>query len=545
MKIRSILLRNFLIIQKADITLDNGLTAVTGETGSGKSLFVEAVKLLLGGKAHKGLVGPWGKTGELAAIIELGEEDGSLRDGLEALAIELEDGRHLTLRRVIGDKSLLYLNGSPVSAQALQDLFADWMEISSQFENRELFRPEYQLAFLDAVALTAELKETYAAQWDELRAIADEMDTLRKQDDPSRRDYLEFQIKELDEFRPQSGEEERLKQKMLFLENSQKISELIAKSDEGLLAAVSALHPVERALADLSRIADLGDLPARLSSALIECRDLQRTLAAFSGRMEPDDSDQTDIQDRYDRLNRLLMKHGAKDAAGLLERHDAMKKELAELSRVPDRIEELDRRRGKVGSEAEKTALKMRRERQKAIPSLEKRLTEHLLKFGMERVVFKMVLTPNEKLSAGGLDTLRFMVNTIGSGELYPVKNLSGGELSRLLLAIKLVDNDAGRFILFDEIDANIGGEVAARAAEELKKNSELNQILVVTHFPQTAARADAQLVVEKSSGGAAMESTLRPVEGDERVRELARMMGDSSAKENLTAARKLLRAAH
>ena len=545
MKIRSILLRNFLIIQKADISLDGGLTAVTGETGSGKSLFVEAVKLLLGGKAHKGLTGPWGKTGELAAVIELEPNDRSLREDLDALGIEPEDDRTITIRRVIGEKSLLYLNGSPVAAQDLQRLFADWMEISSQFENRELFKPEYQLSVLDAVALTDEMKGTYAAQWKELRALADEMDDLRRQDDPARRDYLEFQIREIGDLRPQAGEEERLKQKMLFMENHKKIEELIEKSAEGLLAAVSALNPVERSLADLSRIADLGDLPARASSALIECRDLQRTLAAFSGRMDPDESDEGDIRERYDRLNRLLMKHGVKDAAALIERLDAMKKELAELSRAPERIEELGRRHRTVRDEAEKTALKMRKERRKSIAPLEKRLTDHLLRFGMERVVFKMDLAPSDDLCPDGLDTLRFLINTIGSGDLYGIKNLSGGELSRLLLALKLVDNDAGRFILFDEIDANIGGEVAARAAEELKKNSKSNQILVVTHFPQTAARAGAHLVVEKSSAGDAMESSIRSVESDDRVRELARMMGDSSSKENLTAARKLLRAAH
>jgi len=544
-KIRSILLRNFLIIQKADLSLDDGLTAVTGETGSGKSLFVEAVKLLLGGKAHKGLTGPWGKTGEVAAIIEVEPCDRCLREDLDTLGIEPEEDRAITMRRVIGEKSLLYLNGSPVAAQDLQRLFADRMEISSQFENRELFKPEYQLSVLDAVALTEELEEAYAVRWRELRSITDEMEGLRRQDDPARRDYLEFQIREIEEFRPQAGEEERLKQRLSLLDNRKKIEELIAKSDEGLHAAVSALNPTERALADLSRIADLGDLPARASSALIECRDLQRTLAAFSGRMDPDESNDDDLRERYDRLNRLLMKHGVKDAIALIERHDEMKKELTELSRAPERIDELDRRRRKVRDEAEKTALKMRKERQKAIAPLEKRLTDHLLRFGMDRVVFKLDLAPSDDLCPAGLDTLRFLINTIGSGDLYGIKNLSGGELSRLLLALKLVDNDSGRFILFDEIDANIGGEVAARAAEELKKNSLSNQILVVTHFPQTAARAGAHLVVEKSTFGAAMESSIRPVAGDERVRELARMMGDSSSKENLTAARKLLRATH
>ncbi len=540
MKIRSIVLRNFLIIQKADIDLDNGLTAVTGETGSGKSLFVEAVKLLLGGKSHKGMVGPWGKTGELAAIIEIGEKDAALAEHLAEIAIEPDEERCVTVRRVIGEKSLTYLNDSPVSAQSLSGLFGEWMEISSQFENRELFRPEYQLAVLDAFALSDKLKAEYAAQWRKLQALRGEIELLKKQDEPARRDYLEFQIKELDEFRPKAGEDERLKQKILLSENRKKLEGLITKSDESLQTVTEALHTADRALAEMSRITDIGDLPARASSALIECRDIQRTLRAATGRMDLDDADE-ELKGRYDKLGALLMKHGVRNAEGLIERHLAMKKELAELIRIPDRVRELNREFFALKSEAEKTAHKMRKARLKTIAPLEKELTGYLLKFGMERIVFKVVVTQNEELSPAGLDTVRFMMNTIGSGELYPIKNLSGGELSRLLLALKLVDNDAGRFILFDEIDSNIGGEIAARAAAELKENSKFNQILVVTHFPQTAAWADAHLVVEKSADGEAMESTLHTIQGAQRVRELARMMGDSGSKENIKAAHKLL----
>ncbi|HOW52292.1 MAG TPA: AAA family ATPase [bacterium] len=540
MKIRSIILRNFLIIQKADIDLDAGLTAVTGETGSGKSLFVEAVKLLLGGKSHKGMVGPWGKTGELSALVELGDADGLLRERLAALAIEPDEERFVTVRRVIGDKSLTYLNDSPVSAQSLTDLFADWMEISSQFENRELFKAEYQLSVLDGFALSDKLKAEYAAQWEKLQALRNEIETLKRQDDPARRDYLEFQIRELDEFRPKAGEEERLRQKMLLSENRKKLEALITKGDDGLQAAVEALHGADRAIADMAKITDLGDLPQRTASALIECRDLHRTLRSVAGRMDLDDADE-ELKGRWDKLSGLLMKHGVKDADGLIEKHIVMKRELADLIKTPDRVRELNREFFALKSEAEKTAQKMRKARLKTIAPLEKELTGYLLKFGMERIVFKIVVAQNEELSAAGLDTVRFMMNTIGSGELYPIKNLSGGELSRLLLALKLVDNDAGRFILFDEIDANIGGEIAARAAAELKENSKFNQILVVTHFPQTAAWADAHLVVEKSAEGEAMESTLHAVESDDRVRELARMMGDSSSKENIKAAHKLL----
>ncbi len=540
MKIRSIVLRNFLIIQKADIELDNGLTAVTGETGSGKSLFVEAVKLLLGGKSHKGMVGPWGRTGELAAVIEIGETDAALAERLAELAIDPDEERCVTVRRVIGEKSLTYLNDSPVSAQSLQDIFGEWMEISSQFENRELFKPEYQLSVLDAFALSDKLKAEYAAQWQKLQALRNEIELLKKQDEPARRDYLEFQIKELDEFRPKAGEDERLKQKILLSENRKKLEGLITKSDESLQTVTEALHTADRALAEMTRITDIGDLPARASSALIECRDIQRTLRAATGRMDLDDADE-ELKGRYDKMGGLLMKHSAKDSEGLVAKLMEMKKELAELIRIPDRVRELNREFFALKTETEKTAHKMRKARLKTIAPLEKELTGYLLKFGMERIVFKIVVTQNEELSAAGLDTVRFMMNTIGSGELYSIKNLSGGELSRLLLALKLVDNDAGRFILFDEIDSNIGGEIASRAAAELKENSKFNQILVVTHFPQTAAWADAHLVVEKSAEGESMESTLHTVDGDGRVRELARMMGDSGAKENIKAAHKLL----
>jgi len=540
MKIRSIHLRNFLIIRKSDISLHGGLTTVTGETGSGKSLFVEAVKLLLGGRSQKGMVGPWGKTGDLAAVIEPEEADATLRERLAALAIEPDEEGRITVRRIVGEKSLAYLNDMPVGAQSLADLFSDWMEISSQFENRELFRPEYQLAVLDADALPDKVREQYQGQWEKLQELKGEIETLKKQDAPARRDYLEFQIRELDEFRPKAGEDERLKRKVTLAENRQKIEALLAKGDESLQAASDALNVADRALAEMARFAHIGDLPARVSSALIECRDIHRSLAATAGR---DDLETTDegAQERYDRLNHLLMKHNAKDAEELIARHLAMKKELEELFRIPDRVRELNREFFALKAAAEETARKMRKARLKAIVPLEKRLTGYLSKFGMEKIVFKIVLQQNEELSPAGLDAARFMMNTIGSGELHGIRTLSGGELSRLLLALKLVDNETGRFILFDEIDANIGGEVAARAADELKENSRFNQMLVVTHFPQTAARADSHLVVEKAEGDGAIESSLSTVEGEERIRELARMMGDSASKENIRAAHKLL----
>jgi len=542
MKIRSIHLKNFLIIRESTVSLNEGFTAVTGETGSGKSLFVEAVRLLLGGRGTRSLAGPWGATGEASAIVEISPRDTALLSALHDLAIEPDDDHGIVVRRVIGERNAAFLNASPVPAQKLAEIFGDWIEISSQFENRELYRSDYQTAVLDTFGVPEKLRTAYEKQWHALQETRAELARLRALDDPRRRDYLSFQIEELSSFNPQEGEDADLEQRIRIAENRKRLEGLAARADEALSQADTALTAADRALGEMARITDLKDLPDRTAAILIECRDISRTLTDIAQRLTATD-DEEELRARHDTLNRLLLKHGVRDAAGLIAVWRSLEKEASDLAETPARLAALEEKERSLIAAARKTAAAIHEARMKAAPKLEKKITGHLKTLGMPEVVFRVVVTPQEDLSASGADTVRFMVNTIGTGDLRDIKTLSGGELSRLLLALKLVDQEEGKFILFDEIDANIGGETAAHAAEQLRESAARNQILVVTHFPQTAACAGTHIVVEKVSerSGSPVETRLREVSGDERIREVARMMGDAESKENLKAAHKLL----
>ncbi len=414
------------------------------------------------------------------------------------------------------------------------------LEISSQFENRELFKSEYQIGVIDRFALPEQLRVSYSELYAKLTAIKKEIEYLKRQDEPSKRDYLEFQIKEIGDLGLQAGEEDTLKQKIETADNMQKIQSLVSQLEDLISSSNGALSQADRRMNDLTKIMAVGDLADRLRSLSIECADIERSFNRLTSNIDENMIDD-EARERYNKLCSIFMKHGVKGSHELLAKYAEMSAELKSLFAVPDKIRDLNKEYYKTLKTAEEEAQKMQKLRLNIIPGIESKIAEYLAKFGMERAVFKIVIIKSEELGEHGFDSIKFMVNTIGSGEMFQVKNLSGGELSRLLLALKLIDNEQGRFILFDEIDSNIGGEVASRAAQELKESSKSNQIVVVTHFPQTAARGDAHFVVEKS-GEDDIQSMLHQVDKAERIKELARMMGDSSSTANFEAARKLVR---
>jgi len=539
MKIISLQLKNFLIIPELEIELSKNFNAVTGETGSGKSLFVSAIKLLRGERATKNLVGKWGDRGELSSMIEVEPEDKKLLKTLDYLSIEPDEEKRIYLRRIIGSKNVCYVNGAIVSLTTFEKLLSDYIEISSQFENRELFKPEYQFNVIDQFIEKRELLTKYRELYSSLTSLEKEAEKLKERDDPSMRDYLEFQINEIEDMKIVPGEEIELEERVNFLENRQKIIKLVMELDEHLGSVDSLLSHAAENAEDLNGLINFSSEAERVSSVLIECSDILQSVQRIKSEAEEYVIDES-VRDRFDRINTLIMKHSSSGTGDLVHKHSLMIGELEQLELVPAKIKETLAKLEKVKKEAFEVAAKLHSMRSLASMDIEKKIEKYLLKFGMKGITFKIVIEAKETLNEFGSSSIQFVVNTIGGDKLYSIKNLSGGELSRLLLSLKLIDNEAGRFILFDEIDSNIGGEIASKAADELKKTSKQNQILVVTHFPQTAAKADSHLIVEKETDDD-VRSTLRILSNSERIHELARMMGNAKAMENIKAAEKLL----
>ena len=540
MKISNIFLRNFLIIKKSNIELSSGLTTVTGETGSGKSLFVSALKALRGERLAKTLLGKWGKSGEICAEITLESGDDEIRKILAGNDIEPENDRILA-RRVFGEKNGVYLNDVPVSSAFIASLLGDMIEIGSQFENRELFKKDYRMKIVDLKAGTNAVLSDYKELYHKIQALRKTIEDLRSKDDIGKRDYLEYQISEIEKLETYENEESELLSKVKFIENRAKIVKYSSDFVNSLSSALDSLNSADSAAADLAELDDIGDIPGRISAAVIELDDIAKTASSLFSKYDEPIDNIDEIQSRFDKLSSLFIKHGVSTSAGLLKKLEHLNEELFEMNKIPHKISESEKELATLIKKASALAEKLHEKRQKAVKPLEESILKYLLKFGMKGVRFSILLNKLEELGENGLDEAVFEINTIGTEKMADITSLSGGELSRLLLSVKLIDDEEGKVILFDEIDSSIGGETARSAALEMKKNSSKNQIIVITHFPQTASLADRHIVVEKSVGAGEVETEISILDKKGRIKELARMMGNSESPDFLAAAEKMI----
>ena len=540
MKITNIFLRNFLIIKKSNIELSSGLTTVTGETGSGKSLFVSAMKALRGERLSKTLLGKWGKSGEICAEITLEAGDDEIRNLLAGNDIEPENDKIL-VRRVFGDKNSVYLNDVPVSSAFLASLLGEMIEIGSQFENRELFKKDYRMKIVDLKAEDAAVLAEYKEIFHKIQSFRKTIEELKAKDDISKRDYFEYQINEIEKIETYENEEAELLSKIKFAENRVKIVKYSSELINSLNSSIDFLNSADSAATDLAELDDIGDIPSRVSATVIELDDIAKTSSAlFSKYDEPVDNIE-EIQTKFDKLSSLFMKHGVSNSADLLKKLDSLNEELFEMNKIPRKTEEAEKELSAMLKKGEKLAEDLRKKRLKAIKPLEENILKYLLKFGMKGVRFSILLNKLDELGENGFDEALFEINTIGTEKMADITSLSGGELSRLLLSVKLIDDEEGKVILFDEIDSSIGGETARSAALEMKKNSQKNQIVVITHFPQTASLANTHIVVKKSVGEGEVETEISILDKAGRIKELARMMGNSESADFLTAAEKMI----
>ncbi|MBO4440745.1 AAA family ATPase [bacterium] len=540
MKINTICLKNFLIIRKVSIPLSSGFTAITGETGSGKSLFVSAMKALRGEKITKSLLGKWGKSGEISAEITIEEGDSTLRQALSDNDIFFENNT-LILRRVFGEKNTTYLNDSPVSLALTSALLGDLIEIGSQFENRELFKKDYRMRIIDSKAGNTKLALEYKVIYHQIQALNREIEALGKQDDPAQRDYLEYQIGEIEKLETWDGEDEELSKKIKIVENREKIMKLGSELASCLENAAEELRRSDFLASEVTGLIDAEELSKRINASSIEIDDIHRSTLHLLSAYDSEIDDVNEIRARYDRLSSLLFKHKVQSSTDLLKKADQLRDELSEIEKIPNKIKELQEELKKERKKAEKLAEELHKNRSAVVGPLEKQLLSYLVKFGMKTTRFSISLNKLDDLNETGFDDALFEINTIGTGKMAELTSLSGGELSRFLLAVKLLDDESGRVILFDEIDSSIGGEIAKNTALEMRGNSSKNQILMVTHFPQSAAVAQTHIVVEKNTDNGEAETDIRTLSRSERVRELARMMGDSTSEDFIATAEKMV----
>ncbi|MBI1963490.1 MAG: DNA repair protein RecN [Candidatus Rokubacteria bacterium] len=535
--LRELRIRNFAVIESVTVALASGLNVLTGETGAGKSMLIDAILLVRGARAQADVIRTDAETATVEAVFDV-EPRGPVAAALEEAGLGLEDGQ-LVLRREVSraGRHRAFANDSPVTVGLLERLGDHLVEVHGQHEHQRLLEPARQLELLDRFADAEELRERVAglhAKHREARAALERTRTAER-DRAQREDLLRFQLSELDAARLRPGEEEELRAERRRLQHAGKLqaglAEAAALLDAERDSALARIDRAARALQDLGRIDPAYAAPvealeggrAQLEDALAAVRALRDAVEAEPGRLEA-------LDERLDALTRLERKYGDTEETMLRFRDEAAA-ELDRLARHEELVAEQERLLGELGGELAAAATVLAERRRAAAERREPQIERELRALGMERAAFRIGLerAPLEEVSARGLDRVELRLSTNPGEELRPLARVaSGGELSRVMLALKAVLAKADRVptLVFDEVDAGIGGRVASVVAQKLAAAAEGRQVLCVTHLAPIAAAAAHHVRVAKSVRGGRTRVSAEAVAGDARVEEIARMLG-------------------
>lgn len=546
-------IENFAVIERLDVRLEPGLNVLTGETGAGKSIIVGALSLLLGERASTEAV----RAGASRAVVE-GVFDVEGREEilmlLEAQGLSPEDGLLILRREVaVEGRNRAWINGSASTASLVGEIGSRLVDLHGQHEHQALLRLDAQRDILDAYAdqteLAGEMREVYE-ELAEARQGLEDLDDRRREIE-QRADFLRFQLEEIDKAELEPGEEQALDEESRRLEHAEDLARLSNGLHQALYESETAVAEVlgglRRQLDELIRI-DPTEAPARelLETAYYNVEELGRRMADYASRVEHDPARLDRLQRRRDVLFRLKSKYGA-TIEEVLETARTAREELDIMEGSSFERKALEKRRDAALERAVEVAARLSEGRESAAGRLSEEIKDVLPGLGLEGARFQVMLSPLETPGPYGAERVEFLVAVNVGFEPRPLaKVASGGELSRVMLALKtiLARVDAVPTLVFDEIDAGIGGRVAVQVGAELQEVAGHHQVFAITHLPQIACRAHHHLLVLKGEVGGMTRTALEELEGDERVRELARMLGgDPESETSLEHARELLRA--
>ena len=544
-------IQNYAVIERLAVRIEPGLNALTGETGAGKSIVVGAVALLLGERASADTVRAGSDRALIEAVFDVAGDDavGAL---LAEHGIDAEDGLLILRREVAREgRNRAWINGSPTTASLVGELGRRLVDLHGQHEHQTLLRRDEQRVILDAYGGATDLAATVSEAAARLRALAARGTDLERhrEEVAQRADLLRHQAEEIEEAQLEPGEEERLEVEAHRLDHSEELARLSSTLHEAVYAAedsiTARLAELRRTLDHLLRIdATAEEWRPVLDDALYGLEELGRRMGEYASLVDSDPARLDGLRRRQDRIFRLRAKYGptlddvvatGRDARAELERLDT-----AELER-----RELDREMAAARGALTDGAARLTRKRRSAAKTLERAVAELLPALGMPGGRFVVQLTPLSETDGRGAEEVEFLIAVNAGFEPRELARVaSGGELSRVMLALKTILAAVDRMptLVFDEIDAGIGGRVAHQVADLLRQVAGRHQVFVVTHLPQIASRAEHHLLVEKSEAGGRASTSLRELNGEERVQELARMLGgDPESSVSLEHARELL----
>lgn len=542
-------IENIAVIECADISFDRGFNVLTGETGAGKSIVIDAISAILGERAYRDMIRTGTERASVRAVFtNVPEFPWFAENGVEY------DPETVISREIhLDGKNICRVNGTLVNVSCLHKLGIQLINIHGQHDSAALFDEENHLAFLDAFADNGKLRASYGERYEAVAKLRRQISSLTMDEGEKlrRMENLKYQIAEIEKAELEPGEDDRLEERRKVLQNAEKLSNGMETAVECLYGgedsdgASGLLAQAEYALARLSRFSDsfavlhdrVSDLMYQVQDAAEEVRDARDSLSYSADELEQ-------IESRLDVIHKLRRKYGT-TCEDILEYLDKAKKELDEIEFADDKLERLKKNLKKAEKEAWDAALALRENRQQAADTMSKRILSELAQLDMPRVQFACRFTETE-LTANGADAVAFYMSANAGEALKPLSRVaSGGELARIMLAMKnvLAEKDQVATLIFDEVDTGVSGRAAQKVAEKLRSVAVHKQVLCVTHLPQLAALANTHLLIAKSERDGRTYTSVTPLDLEGRKRELARIIGGANITETtLKSAEEMLR---
>ena len=552
-----LVVENYAVVERLRVHFHAGLNLLTGETGSGKSIVVDALGLLLGGRASAEMIRTGESRARVAGIFDVREHT-AVRRLLEPVGLELEDGELLIEREILGGgKSRAFVGSRPVSVALLKDLAPLLGDIHGQHDQQLLFSPDAQRDMLDAASGHRDLLDRVAGLYRQWRAAAAELEELERSEQEKLRllDLWSFQRKEIASAALAADEDAALENERRVLQNVQRLQENATTAYEAVYenreSALSLASLAAKRVDELCRIdSSLEGLRENLKAANLSLQEAAYALRDYISKLEANPGRLEEVETRLASIDKLKRKYG-RSIAEILTFLAEVTRQIAAVEHTGERMEQLRQDQKRLAAEFGKLAAELTAGRQAAGRNLEKQVEAELAQLAMERTVFRVALAESP-WSAHGADRVEFLVSPNVGEEPKPLEKVaSGGEISRIALALKtcLIGPASGkepaviRTLVFDEVDAGVGGSAAEGVGRRLKRLAESSQVLCVTHLPQIASFADHHYRVEKQEAGGRTVAVIEELDAAARTREVGRMLsGQKLTPEALKNAEQLIR---
>jgi len=548
--LQSLQISNYAIISNLEVRFSNKLTIITGETGAGKSILMDALGLALGDRADLSQMGDKNKKLIVEATFQVDPSE-NIMAIMQALEIDFDND--IIVRREIAanGKSRSFVNDTPVTLSQLQELSSLLVDLHQQFDTLQLGKKDFQRTLLDARAASLDLMKEFSIEYAEYLSQCKQIEQINQQiaKAEQEKEYNLFLLNELEELNWKSGEEKDLEEELNILSNADhirttlsKITHSLSEGEQPMLSQIKAMQSMIQSLGNVKK--DFVAMADRMNSVYLEIKDLSADLEALNGKVIVDEKRIDEVNARLSLFQRLLKKHGVISESLLLDKWKELASKVAVFDNIQDELSKCEKKKKNHFDAATKIATQIHDKRKKQSPILESASKELLTRVGMPNARLKIEMEKMD-LNPSGIDQPMFLFDANKSGNFEPLhKVASGGELSRLMLVLKSLVAGSLEMptLIFDEIDSGISGEAARQVGMLLQELADSHQLISITHQPQIAARADDHLYVYKEEKNGLINTSIKSLSQAERVEAIAKMLaGENPSKAALASAKEMI----